>query len=116
MRRNRQTASMYSLTEFAYLLLFIFIGASVILFVRIKKDEETISGLKKETEFLQKMLDEKKDGAVPCWKRPDSPVPKEAGTVIIHSMFSYTVRHHSKGSVNFSTWPRSLRRMHSGKF
>lgn len=97
MKRNKQTASLYSLTEFAYLLLFVFIGAAVIMFVQIRQDRQTIAGLKQETEFLQKMLDEKKDGAVPCWKRPDSPVPEIAGTVVIHSTFLYTVQHHKKG-------------------
>ena len=96
MKRSKQTASLYSLTEFAYLLLFIFIGASAILFVRYVKSEETVASLKKETAFLQKMLDEKKDGAVPCWKRPDAKIPKIAGKVIIHSIFFFTVQNHAK--------------------
>ena len=108
-RKSNSTAMIYSLTEFSYLLLFIFIGASVIIggeylkiqelntqyIVKIDELETEAAGMKKEIQFLEDTLKELENGVVPCWKRPDSPVPEIAGTIIIRNFARYTIVHHS---------------------
>ena len=108
-RKSSSTAMIYSLTEFSYLLLFIFIGASVIIggeclktkelnteyIVRIDKLETEAIGMKEEIQFLEDTLKELENGVVPCWKRPDSPVPEIAGTIIIRNFVEDTIVHHS---------------------
>ncbi|MCK5675325.1 MAG: hypothetical protein KAH95_18225, partial [Spirochaetales bacterium] len=108
-RKSNSTAMIYSLTEFSYLLLFIFIGASVIIggeYLKTKKlNEEFIAqidaleteaaAMKEEIQFLEDTLKELENGVVPCWKRPDSPVPEIAGTIIIRNFIDYTIVHHS---------------------
>ncbi len=108
-RKSSSTAMIYSLTEFSYLLLFIFIGASVIIggeYMKIREinnslnqkidklENESVS-MKKEIEFLENTLKELKNGVVPCCKRPDSPVPEIAGTIIIKNFIEYSLVHHS---------------------
>ncbi|MDA3937810.1 MAG: hypothetical protein PF693_00680 [Spirochaetia bacterium] len=118
-RKSSSTAMIYSLTEFSYLLLFIFIGASVIIggeYLKIKKLntellvqisvlETEAESMKEEIEFLENTLKELENGVVPCWKRPDSPVPEIAGTIIIQNFIEYTVAHHSGLSKNISELP-----------
>ncbi len=108
-RKSSSTAMIYSLTEFSYLLLFIFIGASVIiggeylktkdlnndLLVQIDELETEAANMKEEILFLENTLKELENGVVPCWKRPDSPVPEIAGTIIIQNYVEYTIVHHT---------------------
>ncbi len=108
-RKSSSTAMIYSLTEFSYLLLFIFIGASVIIggeylkikelntgfIIRIDELETESANMKEEIQFLEDTLKELENGVVPCWKRPDSPVPEIAGTIIIRNFARYTIVHHS---------------------
>ena len=115
-RKSSSTAMIYSLTEFSYLLLFIFIGASVIiggeylktkklndeLLVRIDELETEATSMKEEIKFLEDTLKELENGVVPCWKRPDSPVPEIAGTIIIRNFVEYTIVHHSGGKRDIS--------------
>ncbi len=118
-RKSSSTAMIYSLTEFSYVLLFIFIGASVIIggeylktkalnegfIVRINELETEAESMKKEILFLEDTLKELENGVVPCWKRPDSPVPEIAGTIIIRNFIEYTVVHHSGLSRDISELP-----------
>ena len=108
-RKSSSTAMIYSLTEFSYLLLFIFIGASVIiggeylktkdlnndLLVQIDELETEAANMKEEIQFLEDTLKELENGVVPCWKRPDSPVPEIAGTIIIRNFIEYSIVHHT---------------------
>jgi hypothetical protein len=108
-RKSSSTAMIYSLTEFSYLLLFIFIGASAIiggeffkakelndkLLVQIDDLETEAAGMKEEIQFLEDTLKELENGVVPCWKRPDSPVPEIAGTIIIRNFIEYSIVHHT---------------------
>jgi len=106
----------YSLTEFSYLLLFIFIGASVIIGSKYMETREEnkilhlqVENLEKETlkmkgkiTSLEKTLKELKNGVVPCWKRPDAPVPEIAGTIIIRNFVEYSIVHHSGTRLDIS--------------
>ena len=108
-RKSSSTAMTYSLTEFSYLLLFIFIGATVItggiylktkelnteLLFKIIELETDAESMKDEILFLENTLKDLENGVVPCWKRPDSPVPEIAGTIIIRNFVEYTIVHHS---------------------
>lgn len=114
-RKSSSTAMNYSLTEFSYLLLFIFIGASVIIGSEYMKTREVNKILhhqvdnlekenlkmKREITFLEKTLKKLKNGVVPCWKRPGSPVPEIAGTIIIRNFVDYSIVHHSGTIRNF---------------
>jgi hypothetical protein len=67
--------------EFAYILLFLALGALSLLFLQYRIARE-------ERAFLLDQIasmEEKKDAAYACWTRPDGVIPKLAGTLVIHS-------------------------------
>ncbi len=53
------------------------------------------TAMTEEINYLEKTLKELKNGVVPCWKRPGSPVPEIAGTIIITNFVDYSIVHHS---------------------
>ncbi len=61
----------------------------------MKKLETEAANMKEEILFLENTLKELENGVVPCWKRPDSPVPEIAGTIIIQNYVEYTIVHHT---------------------
>ncbi len=85
----------YSLSEFAYLLLFISIGTGVALTTAYLNSQMVINEKEKEIQILNELLADKKYGVVPCWKRPEEKVPEIAGTLTIHNKRKMTLTHHS---------------------
>lgn len=79
--RQRSTAVVHTQAEFAYILLFVSLGALSLLFLQYRAAREEAAFL---LEQIAKMED-KKDAAYPCWVRPDGVIPEVAGTLIIHS-------------------------------
>ena len=78
---RRSTALAHTQAEFAYILLFIALGALALLFLQYRAARE-------ERAFLLDQIarmEEKKNAAYPCWIRPDGFIPKIAGTLVIHS-------------------------------
>jgi len=78
---RRSTALAHTQAEFAYILLFIALGALALLFLQYRAARE-------ERAFLLDQIarmEEKKNAAYPCWVRPDGVIPEIAGTLVIHS-------------------------------
>jgi len=66
-----------------------------ILHLQVENLEKENLKMKKDITFLEKTLKKLKNGVVPCWKRPGSPVPEIAGTIIIRNFVDYSIVHHS---------------------
>ncbi len=79
--RGGSQALVYSQAEFAYILLFIALGALSLLFLQYRTAKEEVIFLLERIE----MMEDKKEAAYPCWVRPDGIIPKVAGVVVIHS-------------------------------
>ncbi len=80
-RSQGSAALVYSQAEFAYILLFIALGALSLLFLQYRAGREEVMFLLERIE----MMEDKKDAAYPCWIRPDGIIPETAGLVVIHS-------------------------------
>ncbi len=94
---GRSDALHFSLAEFSWILLFLAIGALALLLlylaqevkradaaeVRVEELESDNEKLRQEVNFLQELLAEKKNGVVPCWRRPEGVVPELMGTILI---------------------------------
>jgi hypothetical protein len=94
-RRKGSDIIYYSFSEFAFLLLFLSIGAGAAVTVSYLEARKVIEEQAREITVLNELLADKRYGVVPCWKRPEGAVPEVAGTVTIHSGSRLTVRHHS---------------------
>lgn len=103
----------FSLSEFAFVLLFLSMGTAAVL-LRISEEaqqeadryareartlragiavlHEDIQTLELEVAFLNEMLAEYRHGVVPCWRRPDTIVPPVAGRIVIHHRDRYSIR------------------------
>ncbi|RKX96834.1 MAG: hypothetical protein DRZ90_08135 [Spirochaetes bacterium] len=81
MARQRSTIMAYTQAEFAYVLLFIALGALALLFLQYRIAREERAFLLDQIE----QMEEKKDAAYPCWIRPDGVIPELAGTLVIYS-------------------------------
>ena len=123
MRKQTQSdAMLFSLSELAFVLLFLAIGAAVMLFqvsrsaraeaeaVRQEKIslqdtvvtlESSLVTLEVEVEFLQKTLDEFRYGVVPCWRRPDKTIPLLVGSVAINNRDRYTITRNNRSTEVF---------------
>ena len=99
MRRVSATALHYSMAEFAYILLFLSIGALVLIFGRYQAAEDEIATLKAEVNFLNEILAEKENAVVPCWQRPDATIPEIVGTITIHSRTRYSLERTADGGL-----------------
>lgn len=87
----------YSLAEFSWILFFLALGASVLITVRLVETGEEAACLSRELSLLtekneqltrdinilNELLAEKKNGVVPCWRRPEGVVPELMGTITI---------------------------------
>lgn len=97
-RRNSSEAFLFSLSEFAFILLFVLIGLSMLLFVsyteaqqQVAEQEQHIEELNEEVVFLQDRLEELEGGVVPCWRRPDGTIPRTVGLISIHDENEFSV-------------------------
>ena len=81
MARQGSTAMAHTQAEFAYVLLFLALGALALLFLQYRIAREERAFLLDQISSME----EKKDAAYPCWTRPDGVIPKLAGTLVIHS-------------------------------
>lgn len=109
--QRRSDAMLYSLSEFAYILLFLSMGAAVLLYgrsvraereaeeltVRVAELQGEVEELTTEVNFLNELLAEKRYGVVPCWKRPEGVVPPVAGTVTINFSDEFVLKRNSSG-------------------
>lgn len=92
MRRSSSSpALLQSLSEFAYLLLFLTLGGALVLFGQIREAEERVRAaeaevarLTTEVAFLTEILEEKQYGVVPCWRRPEGEVPPISARIVLH--------------------------------
>ncbi|MDF1569514.1 MAG: hypothetical protein RQ801_07480 [Spirochaetaceae bacterium] len=92
---QRSTALAHTQAEFAYILLFIALGALALLFLQYRAARE-------ERAFLLDQIarmEEKKNAAYPCWVRPDGVIPEIAGTLVIHSADSAELKRTNGGFV-----------------
>ncbi|TVR34680.1 MAG: hypothetical protein EA404_02115 [Spirochaetaceae bacterium] len=92
MKRSRSDVMHYSLSEFAFILLFLAAGALALLYARYAAAEQLnaeyqsrIAELTAEIDFLGELLAETQYGVVPCWRRPDGGIPAVVGTLTIHA-------------------------------
>jgi hypothetical protein len=98
-RRQRGSGALFhSLSEFAYIMLFLSLGAAAALFAQNRLLEARAVDYAAENErlaaevaFLTEILEEKRHGVVPCWRRPEGAVPKVVATIVIHDRTSFTV-------------------------
>jgi|GEM_PF-7128238 len=104
-RKGSQSAVWVSMSEFAYVLVFLSLGGAAILYValvdtqvRLRMSEEQmeqanerIAKLTMEVEFLQEILREKENAVVPCWRRPDAFVPEVVAIVTITGAGTATI-------------------------
>lgn len=95
--RGKSDALHYSLAEFSWILLFLAIGALVLIAFQLSRERARVDGLEaqvvelqekngeliREVNVLNELLAEKKNGVVPCWRRPEGVVPKLMGTIRI---------------------------------
>jgi hypothetical protein len=104
-RRERASGALFhSLSEFAYIMLFLTLGAAVFLYAesraaRARAAEYAAENerLTEEVQFLTEMLEEKRHGVVPCWRRPEGVIPKVVGRIVIHGEASFTVERTADG-------------------
>ncbi|MFP4567211.1 MAG: hypothetical protein ACLFNX_11980 [Spirochaetaceae bacterium] len=103
-RQRGSDALFHSLSEFAYIMLFLSLAAALALFAQNDALEARAAEyaaeneeLTEEVAFLTEILEEKRHGVVPCWRRPEEAVPKVAATVVIHDETSFTVTHTASG-------------------
>ncbi|MBF9018477.1 MULTISPECIES: hypothetical protein [unclassified Oceanispirochaeta] len=92
MRSRGGSALYFSLAEFVWILFFLAAGALTLGYKEYKSMESEHSALKENHASLsanylivKARLDELENGVVPCWKRPDSPIPPVIGEIIIES-------------------------------
>ena len=98
-RRPRDSAALFhSLSEFAYIMLFLSLGACVLLYAESRQARARAAAyaaenerLAEEVAFLTDMLEEKRHGVVPCWRRPEGTIDKVAGSIVIHDEGWFTV-------------------------
>lgn len=100
--RGRSEAMLFSLTEFAFVLLFLCIAGLGVLYAAYDAGNRQahlmrarVDTLETEVVFLQELLDEKQYGVVPCWRRPEQKVAPLIGSVRILGPNAYTVEHRS---------------------
>ena len=82
----------FSLSEFVWILFFLALGAFSLLYTdyrtvqqeNVRLMEENAS-LIADNMILKARIEELEGGVIPCWKRPDSPIPELVGTIIIDS-------------------------------
>jgi len=99
-RRSRSEAMLFSITEFAFVLVFVSIAALGLLYAgyeasrgQARRLRQHVDTLETEVVFLQELLDEKQYGVVPCWRRPEQAVPPLIGSVRIAGPDSYALEH-----------------------
>ncbi len=97
-RRGSSPVLSYSLSEFAFILLFLSMGSLAVLFTSYLGkvvELEAVTGeninLKEEVKFLNEILAEKENAIVPCWRRPEGLIPPLVGRIIIHSQGEVSV-------------------------
>lgn len=95
--RRGSAATYYSLSEFAYIFLFLSIGVLSILYAHHCENLKELAALKEEVNFLTEVLAEKENAVVPCWRRPDAIIPELVGTITIHNGISYSTTHTASG-------------------
>lgn len=90
MKDNELMAITFS--EFAYVLLFVALGAAALLFTRVNAARTELSfcyaqteQLRSEVSGLNELLEETRYGVVPCWRRPERAVPPVSLAVVIES-------------------------------
>ena len=104
-RRQRGSGALFhSLSEFAYIMLFLSLGAAAALFAQnraleARAEEYAVENerLTAEVAFLTEILEEKRHGVVPCWRRPEEAVPKVVATIVIHDEAEFSVTRTASG-------------------
>ena len=104
-RRQRGSGALFhSLSEFAYIMLFLSLGAAAALFAQNHALEARAAEYATENErltaevaFLTEILEEKRHGVVPCWRRPEEAVPRVVATIVIHDEAEFTVTRTASG-------------------
>ena len=99
MRRRRSSdAFLFSLSEFAFILLFVLVAFGVVLFTlyaealaELEAYEQRVEELTAEVTFLSERLEELEGGVVPCWRRPDATIPRTVGLITIHTGRDYSI-------------------------
>jgi len=81
-RKSNSSSLLYSQAEFAYILLFIALGALSLLFLQYRAIAEELAFVYERLEEME----EKKNVRTPCWIRPDGVIPKIAGKITIVDM------------------------------
>jgi hypothetical protein len=110
-RKRKESQSIYySMTEFAYILLFLAIGISTILFFRYKNLVIELDQVQKEKEALEhdneKLLKElkdllkKKDAYPACSKIPDSQIPNTIARVVVDNETTYAIYNYVKSDLS----------------
>lgn len=76
--RGGSDAVVQSLSEIAFILFFLAIGAALLLYGKYETTRDALletevqrDSLEEEVAFLQEILEEKRHGVVPCWRRPE---------------------------------------------
>lgn len=98
-RRCASAAVAFSLSELAFLLLFIAAGAAVLLYAELSSRLDEIRALEDEVAHLEEVLAEKENSIVPCWKRPGSPIPEIAGVLTVSGRTDYVLTHYNSGAL-----------------
>lgn len=104
-RGSRSEAMLFSLTEFAFVLVFLCIAALGLLYAayelgnrQVRSLQQLTDTLEAEVGFLRELLDEKQYGVVPCWRRPEQKVPPLIGSVRIAGQTEYEIEHRAGNS------------------
>lgn len=93
-----------SLSELAFLLFFLAVAVVVLLYsesrtvrAELAASEAARATLEEEVAFLQKILEEKEHGVVPCWRRPEGAIPRVAGGIVVHAAGEYELWNGTSG-------------------
>jgi|GEM_PF-2642283 len=96
--RRNSDAFLFSLSEFAFILLFVLIAFGVVLFTlyaealtELSAYEQKVEELNAEVAFLSERLAELEGGVVPCWRRPDQTIPRSVGRITIHTERRFSI-------------------------
>jgi hypothetical protein len=117
--RGASASMMHSLSEFAFLLAFVFLTASALLasgFLDLQAEREALAlelegarGQIAELNAELAYLREKQDAPLPCWQRPDGTIPEVAGILTIRSSRDFEFWHYDTGSLMLMELPFETR-------
>lgn len=104
--RRSSDALLHSISEFAYILVFVTIGAALVLYAgtqesrrRAEELEEDNRQLRQQVASLNEILQDKRYGVVPCWRRPEGQIPRVVAVISILDQSFFQITRNTDGTL-----------------